>query len=89
MSQKKEIGGLSPNEVKALAFLRQYIGKHAYAPSYDEMLAALDIKSKSGIARVLDQLEEGGLIARVEGKMRAIKITPAGMAVKLPEGASN
>jgi len=85
MQNRKAIGGLSPNEVKALTYLRTYIGAHSYAPSYEEMLAALKLKSKSGVSRALEGLEKDGLIVRVPGKMRAIKITDAGMAVRIPE----
>lgn len=81
---KKTIGGLSPLMVEMLAYLRRYIEANVYAPSYSEIGKALDYTSKSGIARVMAQLEDRGLIKRVAGKMRAIEITSAGMNTRLP-----
>lgn len=84
MAKQKPIGGLSPREVRLLEYLRTYIGAHAYAPSYAEICETLDFASKSGVARVMDQLEDGGLIKRVPGKKRAVQVTAAGMGVHIP-----
>lgn len=85
MSKTKAIGGLSPNEVRTLAYLRKYIGAKTYAPSYEEICAAIGLKSKSGIGAIMDRLEDEGLIDRVEDRKRAVKITAAGMGIKLPK----
>lgn len=84
---RKAIGGLTKREVEMLAFLRKYIGAHVYGPSYAEMCDALGYKSKAGPARILEQLEERALIERLEHRHRAITITAAGMAVRIPEAA--
>lgn len=84
---KKAIGGLSPHEIDMLAYLRRYIEKHVAAPTYEEICKELDYKSKSGVSRVMGQLEEHGFIKRVPRRLRAIEITPSGMGVRLPEGS--
>lgn len=85
MTQSKAIGGMSPHQVRLLAFLRTYIAEKVHAPSYPEMGDELGIKSRSGVARVLGMLEDEGYIRRVSGKIRAIEITAQGMSTKLPE----
>jgi len=52
------------------------------SPSYDEMRVSLNLKSKSGIHRLISALEERGFIKRLAHKARALEV------VKLPENAS-
>jgi len=52
------------------------------SPSYDEMRSALNLKSKSGIHRLISALEERGFIKRLPHKARALEV------VKLPENAA-
>lgn len=44
------------------------------SPSFDEMMVAMGLKSKSGVHRLIHQLEERGWIKKLYGRARAIKI---------------
>jgi repressor LexA len=71
---------LTARQRDLLRYIRDYMNEHnAVSPSYDEMMEAMDLKSKSGIYRLVKRLEERGFIEREEYKARAIKIT------KLPD----
>ena len=52
------------------------------SPSYEEMKQSLNLKSKSGIHRLISALEERGFIRRLAHKARALEV------IKLPETAS-
>ena len=52
------------------------------SPSYEEMKDSLNLKSKSGIHRLISALEERGFIRRLPHKARALEV------IKLPETAS-
>ena len=53
--------------------------RHGVSPSFDEMKDALDLKSKSGIHRLITGLEERGFIRRLPHRARALEV------VRLPE----
>ena len=63
----------TPRQMAALAFIRQYIAGHGYAPSCDEIAAAIGLKAKSRAHYLLIGLEKRGLIRRMRG-WRAIEI---------------
>ncbi len=65
---------MTPNEHALLGFIRLYKDKHGYAPSFSEMATASQLKSKTGIYRRLQSLEEQGFIRRMRYKTRAIEI---------------
>lgn len=56
--------------------LRDYKAKHGIIPSYDELMVILNLKSKSGIHRLIVGLEERGAIRRLRNRARAIRIIP-------------
>ena len=62
-----------------LNFINKHLTKDGIPPSFDEMKEALDLRSKSGIHRLITALEERGFIRRLAHRARAIEI------VKLPE----
>ncbi|MCK0166457.1 transcriptional repressor LexA [Jannaschia sp. S6380] len=62
-----------------LAFIHKRVQRDGVPPSFDEMKDALDLRSKSGIHRLITALEERGFIRRLAHRARAIEIT------KLPE----
>lgn len=67
---------LTPRQIEARDFIAGYIEKHDYAPSLDEIADALNM-GKSGVHRILTQLEERGAIRRMRGRARAMElITP-------------
>lgn len=70
---------LTRKQMELLDFIRTRMGKDGVPPSFDEMKEALDLKSKSGIHRLITALEERGFIRRLAHRARAIEI------VKLPE----
>lgn len=66
---------MTPRQQKLLAYLTDYMGKNnGIAPTYDEMRVAMNLKSKSNIQPLLDNLEERGLIVRYPGRARSIEV---------------
>ena len=63
-----------------LEFIHKRMQKDGVPPSFDEMKEALDLRSKSGIHRLITALEERGFIRRLAHRARAIEI------VIMPEG---
>ncbi|MDN5789129.1 transcriptional repressor LexA [Pseudorhodobacter sp.] len=70
---------LTRKQLELLDFIRTRMDAEGVPPSFDEMKDALDLKSKSGIHRLITALEERGFIRRLAHRARAIEI------VKLPE----
>ncbi len=62
-----------------LEFIQKRLDEDSVPPSFDEMRDALDLRSKSGVHRLITGLEERGFIRRLPHRARAIEI------VKLPE----
>ena len=72
---------LTPKQKDLLMFIHQRVTETGVPPSFDEMKLALDLKSKSGIHRLITALEERGFIRRLPHRARALEI------VKMPEFA--
>lgn len=70
---------LTRKQLELLDFIRIHMDRDGVPPSFDEMKEALDLRSKSGIHRLITALEERGFIRRLAHRARAIEI------VKLPE----
>jgi repressor LexA len=70
---------LTRKQLELLDFIRIRMDADGVPPSFDEMKEALDLRSKSGIHRLITALEERGFIRRLAHRARAIEI------VKLPE----
>jgi repressor LexA len=70
---------LTRKQLELLDFIRIRMDADGVPPSFDEMKEALELKSKSGIHRLITALEERGFIRRLAHRARAIEI------VKLPE----
>lgn len=71
---------LTQKQRDLLIFIHEHMGDSGIAPSYEEMKDALDLKSKSGIHRLISGLEERGFLKRLPHRARALEIT------RLPEG---
>ncbi|MHA3978615.1 transcriptional repressor LexA [Halovulum sp. GXIMD14794] len=71
---------LTRKQLDLLTFIHKRIQKDGVPPSFDEMKEALDLRSKSGIHRLITALEERGFVRRLAHRARAIEI------VKLPDG---
>ena len=73
---------LTNKQRELLMFIQQRLAEKGVSPSYEEMKDALDLKSKSGIHRLITALEERGFIRRLPNRARALEIK------KLPEGSA-
>jgi repressor LexA len=74
---------LTQRQLQLLRFIHEYQQDHAVPPSFDEMRAALKLRSKSGIHRLISGLEERGYIKRLAYRARALELlrTPSGALV--------
>ncbi len=65
---------LTPKQHELLMFIHERIRETGVSPSFDEMKEALDLRSKSGIHRLITALEDRGFIRRLPHKARALEI---------------
>jgi repressor LexA len=70
---------LTRKQHELLMFINQRLAATGVAPSFDEMKDALNLRSKSGIHRLISGLEERGFIRRLAHRARALEV------IKLPE----
>src|ERR1700760_3666686 len=70
---------LTRKQYELLRFINERLKEAGVPPSFDEMKDALDLRSKSGIHRLITALEERGFIRRLPNRARAIEV------IKLPE----
>jgi repressor LexA len=73
---------LTRKQFELLRFIHERLKEAGVPPSFDEMKDALDLRSKSGIHRLITALEERGFIRRLPNRARAIEV------IKLPEPVS-
>ncbi len=73
---------LTRKQYELLMFIHERVRETGVPPSFDEMKDALDLKSKSGIHRLITALEERGFLRRMEKRARALEI------VKLPDNVA-
>ena len=66
---------LTKKQKELFDFLKKYISQNEISPSFEEMKDALNLKSKSGIHRLITSLENRGFIKRLKHKARAMEIT--------------
>jgi repressor LexA len=74
---------LTRKQYELLMFIHERVRESGIPPSFDEMKDALDLKSKSGIHRLITALEERGFIRRLPNRARAIEV------IKLPDSVAN
>ena len=65
---------LTVKQKKLLEYINSFQKKNGVTPSYEEMKSALDLKSKSGIHRLILALEERGFLKRLAHKARALEV---------------
>lgn len=65
---------LTRKQLELLQYISTYIQDTGLSPSFDEMKEALDLKSKSGIHRLITALEERGFLRRLPHRARALEI---------------
>jgi repressor LexA len=74
---------LTRKQFELLRFIHERLTEAGVPPSFDEMKDALDLRSKSGIHRLITALEERGFIRRLPNRARAIEV------IKLPESVGH
>ena len=70
---------LTAKQHELLKFINHRLAENGVSPSFDEMREALDLKSKSGVHRLISALEERGFIRRLPNRARALEV------LKMPE----
>ncbi|WP_420605316.1 transcriptional repressor LexA [Novosphingopyxis sp.] len=70
---------LTAKQHELLTFIHQRLEKGGISPSFEEMKDALELKSKSGVHRLISALEERGFIRRLPNRARALEV------LKIPE----
>ena len=73
---------LTRKQHELLIFIDRHLKATGFSPSFEEMKEALQLKSKSGIHRLISALEERGFLRRRHHRARALEVTrlPAGLA---------
>ena len=78
---------LTRKQHELLCYINDHLGETGVSPSFEEMKEALDLKSKSGVHRLISALEERGFIRRLPNRARALEV------MRMPDtkgaGASN
>ena len=74
---------LTAKQHELLNFIHERLAKTGVSPSFDEMREALDLKSKSGVHRLISALEERQFIRRLPNRARALEV------VRMPEVATS
>ena len=73
---------LTRKQAELLRFIHERLKEAGVPPSFDEMKDALDLRSKSGIHRLITALEERGFLRRLPHRARALEV------LKLPDSAT-
>src|SRR6478672_10673335 len=73
---------LTPKQYELLTFIDRHLKQTGFSPSFEEMKDALQLKSKSGIHRLISALEERGFLGRRRHRARALEV------LRLPENAA-
>jgi repressor LexA len=72
---------LTRKQHELISFIQNRLEESGISPSFEEMKEALDLKSKSGVHRLISALEERGFIRRLPNRARALEV------IRQPEGA--
>ena len=73
---------LTRKQLELLMFINERLKESGIPPSFDEMKDALDLRSKSGIHRLITALEERGFIRRLPNRARALEV------IRLPDAVN-
>jgi len=73
---------LTVKQHELLSFIHDRLAATGVSPSFDEMREALELKSKSGVHRLISALEERQFIRRLPNRARALEV------VRMPEGSN-
>ena len=73
---------LTPKQYELLTFIDRHLKQTGFSPSFEEMKDALQLRSKSGIHRLISALEERGFLGRRRHRARALEV------LRLPENTA-
>ena len=73
---------LTRKQHELLLYIHKHLGETGVSPSFEEMKDALDLKSKSGVHRLISALEERGFIRRLANRARALEV------IRMPDGGA-
>lgn len=79
---------LTRKQHELLCFIHDRLGETGVSPSFEEMKDALDLKSKSGVHRLISALEERSFIRRLPNRARALEVLRMPDAIKAPARAA-
>jgi repressor LexA len=81
---------LTRKQHELITFIQNRLEETGISPSFEEMKEALDLKSKSGVHRLISALEERGFIRRLANRARALEVIrqPEGTTAKTPVRAA-
>jgi repressor LexA len=77
-----DVSMLTAKQHELIRFIQQRLEETGVSPSFEEMKEALDLKSKSGVHRLISALEERGFIRRLPNRARALEV------IRQPEDAT-
>lgn len=82
---------LTAKQHELLLFIQRKLEDTGISPSFEEMKEALDLKSKSGVHRLISALEERGFIRRLANRARALEVLkqPENVSTKKPAAPAN
>ena len=80
---------LTRKQHELLCFINDRLSETGVSPSFEEMKEALDLKSKSGVHRLISALEERNFIRRLPNRARALEILRLPEAIKTPSSKPN
>ena len=82
---------LTAKQHELLLFIQRKLEETGISPSFEEMKDALDLKSKSGVHRLISALEERGFLRRLPNRARALEVLkqPENVAAKKPAAAND
>lgn len=66
--------GLTPAQKRVLDYIRYYIERNGYSPSFDDIKDAIGLRSKSGVHRLVNALRERGHITFLRNRARSITL---------------
>ena len=82
---------LTRKQHELIRFIQARLEESGVSPSFEEMKEALDLKSKSGVHRLISALEERGFIRRLPNRARALEVLkqPEDVVTKAPRAANS
>ncbi|BCW88072.1 LexA repressor [Alphaproteobacteria bacterium SO-S41] len=77
---QKPLDGLTPQQALAFWYIVDFLKARGHSPSLEELRIALDLKSRSGVHRILTLLVDRGWLLRRNRRSRGLALSPAATA---------